>query len=201
MIVIIDYGMGNLGSIVNMFKRLNIKSVVSSDFNLIDSADKLLLPGVGSFDKAVEKINELNLRDFLNFQVLDKKKPILGICLGMQLLTRGSQEGTLQGLNWIPADTIKFDASLGIRVPHMGWNYVQIVNTSPLANNLGPDSKFYFVHSYHVSVDHESNSIMKCTYGTTFDAAIQKENIFGAQFHPEKSHRFGMQLLKNFAEL
>lgn len=201
MIVIIDYGMGNLGSIINMFKKINVNAVISNDPDIIEKADKLLLPGVGSFDNAVAKINSLNLKNILNYQVLEKKKPILGICLGMQLLTRSSEEGLLPGLGWIPADTIKFDSSTGIRIPHMGWNFVKSYRDSPLTVNLELDSKFYFVHSYYVKVDNDENSVFKCSYGNVFDAAIQKDNIFGAQFHPEKSHRYGMQFLQNFANL
>ncbi len=201
MIIIIDYGMGNLGSIVNMFKKVGAKAEVSSDLKVIAKAPKLLLPGVGSFDRAMERIEALGMRSVLDEQALVVKKPILGICLGMQLLTRGSEEGSLPGLGWIPADTKKFPSMSGLRIPHMGWNVVQNATPSLLTQNLPVQSRFYFVHSYHVRVDEEHNSILKCQYGLSFDAAVQKENIYGAQFHPEKSHRFGMQLLQNFAAL
>jgi len=201
MIVIVDYGMGNLGSIVNMFKKIGAKAIISGDPEVIATAPKLLLPGVGSFDRAMERIHELGLKPVLDEQALVVKKPILGICLGMQLLTRGSEEGKLPGLGWVPADTIRFPSMPGLRIPHMGWNVVQPSTPSPLTRNLPEESRFYFVHSYRVNVDEEHNSILKCQYGVSFDAAVQKENIYGAQFHPEKSHRFGMQLLRNFAAI
>ncbi len=201
MIVIIDYGMGNLGSIVNMFKKVGAKAEVSSDLNVIANAQKLLLPGVGSFDRAMERIETLGIKAVLDEQALLIKKPILGICLGMQLLTRGSEEGKLSGLGWIDADTIKFPKISGLRIPHMGWNNVEFKTPSPLTMNLPEESSFYFVHSYYVKVDNQSNSILKCDYGLSFDAAIQKDNIFGAQFHPEKSHKYGMQIFKNFDNL
>lgn len=201
MIVIVDYGMGNLGSIVNMFKKIGVKAIISGDPEVIVTAPKLLLPGVGSFDRAMERILELNLKPVLDEQVLVVKKPILGICLGMQLLTRGSEEGKLPGLGWVAADTLRFPNLPNLRVPHMGWNVVRTITPSPLTKNLPVDSRFYFVHSYRVHVDDERNSILKCEYGVSFDAAVQQDNIYGAQFHPEKSHRFGMHLLRNFADL
>lgn len=201
MIVIVDYGMGNLGSIVNMFKRIGVHAKLTSDLTEIETASKILLPGVGSFDKAMTNINNSGMKEVLDRQVLEYKKPVLGICLGMQLLTRGSEEGKLQGLSWIRAETLRFPSLPNLRVPHMGWNTVIPVSNSKILRNLSDEARFYFVHSYRVHVDNEEDSILKCHYGITFDAAIQNNNIYGAQFHPEKSHRFGMQLLKNFAEL
>lgn len=201
MIIIIDYGMGNLGSIVNMFKKVGTKAEVSSDLDIIAKAHKLVLPGVGSFDRAMERIEALGMKSVLDEQALVKKKPILGICLGMQLLTRGSEEGKLPGLGWIPADTKKIPNIPGLRIPHMGWNKVEHTTSSPLTKDLPEDSRFYFVHSYCVQVDNQNNSILKCQYGISFDAAVQCDNIFGAQFHPEKSHKFGMQIFKNFVNL
>lgn len=201
MIVIVDYGMGNLGSIVNMFKKIGAKAIISRDPEVIATSSKLLLPGVGSFDRAMERIQDLNLKSVLDEQALVVKKPILGICLGMQLLTRGSEEGQLPGLGWIAADTMRFPSMLELRIPHMGWNLVKHSVPSKLLTDLPMDSRFYFVHSYFVRVDNEENSILKCKYGVEFDAAVQNDNIFGAQFHPEKSHRFGMHLLRNFANI
>ncbi len=201
MIIIIDYGMGNLGSIVNMFKKVGAKAEVSSDLDVIANAPKLLLPGVGSFDKAMKGIEALGIRSVLDEHALVFKKPILGICLGMQLLTRGSEEGSLPGLGWISADTKKFPSMPGLRIPHMGWNNVELTSSSPLTTNLIQESRFYFVHSYFVQVDNQSDSILKCQYGISFDAAVQFDNIFGAQFHPEKSHKYGMQIIKNFVNL
>lgn len=201
MIVIVDYGMGNLGSIVNMFKKIGAKALISGDPKIIATASKLLLPGVGSFDRAMESIHERGLKPVLDEQALVVKKPILGICLGLQLLTRGSEEGKLPGLGWVAADTVRFPSMPRLRIPHMGWNVVHPATPSLLTQNMPLESRYYFVHSYHVRVDEEHNSILKCQYGVSFDAAVQKENIYGVQFHPEKSHRFGMQLLRNFAAL
>lgn len=202
MITIIDYGMGNLGSVYNMFKRIGVQSEVSSDLLHIEKAKKLLLPGVGAFDNAIERIRNAGLLDILNYKALDQKVPILGICLGMQLLTNNSEEGTVKGLGWVDAETIKFKfESKELKVPHMGWNVTNINTPSSLTVNFPSDSRFYFVHSYYVKVKSENNSILKTTYGVEFDSAIQSENIFGVQFHPEKSHRFGMKIFENFAKL
>ncbi len=200
-LVIVDYGLGNLGSILNMFKRIGVEARITSNSNEIAEADKILLPGVGAFDNAMTRINESGLKEVLNTKAKVDKVPIFGICLGMQLLTRGSDEGVLAGLGWIDADTIKFPVMEGLKVPHMGWNMVIPSTPSKLTQSLPEESRFYFVHSYYVKVDKPENSILKANYGIEFDAAIQNENIYGAQFHPEKSHKFGMQLLKNFSEI
>lgn len=201
MITIVNYGLGNLGSVVNMFKRIGVKATIAENVDQINQATKLILPGVGAFDNAISKINSLGFREVLDKKALVDKIPLLGICLGMQLLTRGSEEGKLPGLGWIAADTIRFPHTEGLKVPHMGWNTVLPTTPSRLTEGLPEDVRFYFVHSYRVRVDSEANSILKTQYGVTFDAAIQNENIYGAQFHPEKSHKFGMQLLKNFSEI
>lgn len=201
MIAIVDYGMGNLGSIQNMLRKIGVESVITSDPKEILAADKLILPGVGAFDNGMKNITERKLLEPFNNKVLKEKTPVLGICLGMQLLTNGSEEGSLPGLGWIPARTIRFSNNNGIKVPHMGWNTVKTSNHSKLTENLLKDSRFYFVHSYYVKVENEENSILKTEYGLAFDSAIQKDNIFGVQFHPEKSHKFGMQLLRNYAAI
>lgn len=201
MITIIDYGMGNLGSILNMFKRIQVEAVIHSKPDAIRSAEMLVLPGVGAFDAAMSGIANSGLREVLDHKALVERVPILGICLGMQLLTCASEEGTLPGLGWINAVTRRFPVAAGIKVPHMGWNDVTNVRQSKLTNDLPEDSRFYFVHSYAVQVKNEENSILKATHGITFDAAIQEGNIYGVQFHPEKSHKYGMQLLTNFADL
>ena len=193
--------MGNLGSILNMFKRIGHAAMITNDLKIIRTASKLLLPGVGAFDHAMRRINESGLRELLTQKVLGEKTPVLGICLGMQLLTNSSDEGTLPGLGWIPGRTKRFPDQADLKVPHMGWNVVKSTRESPLTIGLTEEARFYFVHSYYVQVEDEENSILKTHYGITFDAAIQRENIFGAQFHPEKSHKFGMQLLKNFGNI
>jgi len=201
MISIVNYGMGNLGSVINMFKRIGVAAEIVESPEKLKQATKILLPGVGSFDQAMKRINESGFREVLDSKALVEKVPVLGICLGMQLLTRGSEEGVLPGLGWVAADTIRFPKKEGLKVPHMGWNLVTPTTLSKLPENLPDESRFYFVHSYHVQVDNQLNSILKCHYGVTFDAAIQKDNIYGAQFHPEKSHKFGMRLLENFAKI
>ena len=201
MITIVDYGMGNLGSIKNMFKRIGVKVSVTGDPSEIRGAEKILLPGVGAFDSAMNRINASGLREILDYKANVESIPILGICLGMQLLTRGSEEGKLSGLGWIPADTRLIPKQLGLKVPHMGWNIALPSNPSALSRNLPDEPRFYFVHSYFVTVDDPSHSIMRTTHGITFDSAVQRGNIYGAQFHPEKSHKFGMIFLRNFAEL
>ncbi len=203
MITIINYGMGNLGSVQNMLKRIGVKSVISSDINEIEKAEKILLPGVGAFDAAISKIDELNLRPVLTYMAKEKKVPFLGICLGMQLLTESSEEGVLKGLNFVPAKTIKFkfQENSDLKIPHMGWNLVAKKTESVLTKNFTDEFRFYFVHSYHVKCDNPINSILTTNYGYEFDSAIQNENVFGAQFHPEKSHKYGMQLLSNFANI
>lgn len=201
MITIVDYGMGNLGSIQNMFRRAGAKSVITGDPAAVADAQKILLPGVGAFDNAMQRIDEGGLRDILDRKALVEKVPVLGICLGMQLLTRSSEEGRLPGLGWIPASTRRFPSIPGLKVPHMGWNLAIPTRNHPLLEGLPAESRFYFVHSYFVTVDHPEDSLLKADYGVAFDAAVGRDNILGAQFHPEKSHRFGLRLLKNFAEL
>ena len=203
MITIINYGMGNLGSVQNMLKRISVKSIITSDINEIEKAEKILLPGVGAFDAAISKIDELNLRPVLTYMAKEKKVPFLGICLGMQLLTESSEEGVLKGLNFVPAKTIKFKfpENSDLKIPHMGWNLVTKKTESVLTKNFTNEFRFYFVHSYHVKCDNPINSILTTNYGYEFDSVIQNENVFGAQFHPEKSHKYGMQLLSNFANI
>lgn len=201
MIHIIDYGLGNLGSVKNMLRYIGVDSIITSNPSEAHKATKILLPGVGSFDQAMIRINDSGWREILDHKALIEKIPILGICLGMQLLTESSEEGKLKGFGWIPSNTIRFPRMNGLKVPHMGWNSVLPVSGSIILKDLTADSRFYFVHSYYVKVENEVNSILKTTYGITFDSAIQNGNIFGAQFHPEKSHKYGMQLLKNFARI
>ncbi len=205
MITIVDYEMGNLGSIQNMFKYIGVESKIESDPEKIKNASKILLPGVGSFDTAMKKIKEKNLEEVLHEKAMKEQVPILGICLGMQLLTNTSEEGRKPGLGWIPAKTMSFKNRIdnNLKIPHMGWNIVFDNNKSKLTSDFEDfeEVKFYFVHSYFVKVENEKNSILKTKYGLEFDSAIQKDNIFGAQFHPEKSHKFGMKLFENFARI
>ncbi|MCH8903679.1 MAG: imidazole glycerol phosphate synthase subunit HisH [Bacteroidetes bacterium] len=207
MIVIVNYGLGNLASIKNMFKKIGAESIISSDLEVIGNAEKLLLPGVGAFDNGMTHINDLGFRQILNKKVMEDKVPILGICLGMQLLTRSSEEGQLEGLGWIDAKCDKFnfesiETDTKLRVPHMGWNEVNIQNNQTLFKGFEQgDAAFYFVHSYHVVCENEADIMGMTPYGYEFVSVIQKDNIFGAQFHPEKSHKYGMRLLKNFVDI
>jgi len=200
MIVIIDYGMGNLGSIQNMLKKVGAEVVISCKPTVIASADKLILPGVGSFDNGMSKLKALGLLTVLHQKVVDDKIPILGICLGMQLMTKSSEEGLEKGLGWINADTVRFTFSSNVyRVPHMGWNTTQAVRQSKLMSGLGNELRFYFAHSYHVMCHDDADILARTTYAHEFTSAIEHENIAGVQFHPEKSHKYGMQLLKHYA--
>jgi len=204
MIVIIDYGMGNLGSILNMLKYLKADAIISSDISDIEKADKLILPGVGAFDNGMDNLQNLGLIPCLEKKIIIQKIPILGICLGMQLFTKMSQEGKLSGLGWIDADTVRFSVPNGnnnLKVPHMGWNTVTIRNKNSLFKNMNEDAKFYFVHSYHVNCHNEADILTITHHGYDFVSAFQSKNIFGVQFHPEKSHRFGMKLFNNFIEM
>jgi glutamine amidotransferase len=203
MITIVDYGMGNLGSVLNMFKKVGAAARISSDLNEISKSEKILLPGVGAFDAAMQRITNTGMKEILTNKALVEQIPILGICLGMQLLTQGSEEGILDGLGWIKGKAYHFHNRIdeSLRVPHMGWNTSTIQNESPLTKNFEGELRFYFVHSYFVIADDPNYSMMKTTYGIQFDSALCQGNIFGAQFHPEKSHKFGMNLFQNFAKI
>lgn len=203
MITIVDFGMGNLGSVQNMLTRIEAPSVISSDRNEIAAARKLILPGVGSYDSAMRRLNDLDLVPVLDQLALNDRIPILGICLGMQLLCKGSEEGERPGLGWIDATARRFPAQKGLKVPHMGWNVVRPTGPSALTDWMQNEEepRFYFVHSYAVEVADPKHSLMKTHYGIDFDAGIHRDNIFGAQFHPEKSHRFGMSLFRAFVDL
>lgn len=202
MITIVNYGMGNLGSMLNMFKRIGVQARVEADPEVIRGADKLLLPGVGAFDAAMQRINDSpGMRDVLEHKAMVEKVPILGVCLGMQLLTQSSEEGKLAGLGWIEGKAKRFPRQDGLKVPHMGWNIARVTSPSLLTVDMRREPRFYFVHSFYVHVDAPEHSLMHAQYGLDFDAAIGKDNVYGVQFHPEKSHRFGMQILMNFASL
>lgn len=201
MVGIINYGLGNLGSIQNMLKVIGEKSIISADIKALNTCDRYILPGVGAFDAGMTRLQESGLVDFIKNKVLEEKTPILGICLGMQLLGRKSEEGSLPGLGLITFDNIRFrleDSNL--RVPHMGWDIVEFKQSNPLLKNLQGTQRYYFVHSYHALCDSKDNILMTCDYGYEFAAAVVKDNIMGVQFHPEKSHDFGMALLNNFVK-
>lgn len=203
MIAIVDYGMGNIASILNMFKRIGNRDVIlTKDIGQIEKADKILLPGVGAFDNGMQNLQASGLIPVLNYKALEQKVPVFGICLGMQLLTRGSEEGTEKGLGWIAADTKKFEfeSNSELKVPHMGWNYINVSKQSSLILS-DKKQKFYFVHSYYVKSDNAADVLATCNYGFDFDCMLEHGNIFGAQFHPEKSHKFGMELFENFSKI
>lgn len=204
MIIIVDYGLGNLSSIKNMLRRLGHKAEISGDPATILAADKLILPGVGAYDHGMRNIAERGLRDALDRKALTERVPVLGICLGMQLLFEGSEEGTEPGLGWIPGRATLFRFPEGaerLKVPHMGWNEVSVASGHPLTRDLPEQARYYFVHSYKVECRDPSDVILTADYGCPVTAAVAHGNIMGTQFHPEKSHRFGMAILKNFAEL
>jgi glutamine amidotransferase len=203
MIVVVDYGVGNLGSIVNMFKKVGHKAVSSADPAVIEGAEKLILPGVGAFDAAMRKLNETGLVPVLDHLVNEKKVPVLGLCVGLQLMTKGSEEGQLPGLGWFDAETIRFKfegENARLKVPHMGWNEVNVCRQHPLVADWEQESRFYFVHSYHVVAKEIDAVIAETDYGVSIHSILCRGNIMGAQFHPEKSHKYGMHLLKNYAE-
>jgi imidazole glycerol-phosphate synthase subunit HisH len=200
MIVIIDYGLGNLGSIKNMIKKVGFDSMISSDKDQIIRATKLILPGVGSFDRGMTELKKRGLIDILNDLVQEKQTPILGICLGMQLMTKSSEEGTEKGLGWINAEVKHFSFEENTyKVPHMGWNYIYEKKESSF---FKPDEKnrFYFVHSYYVQCNYEEDILSTSTYGFEFVSSFKRKNIMGIQCHPEKSHEFGIHFLKQFIE-
>ena len=201
MIAIIDYGLGNPGSILNMLKRIGVEAVITNDINTIKRAERYILPGVGSFDQGMKCLMELGLPEILHEEVIQLKKPLLGICLGMQLLAKRSEEGQLEGLGWVDAEVIKIPLNKrSIKVPHMGWNYVSVKNKNRLLKSEASD-RFYFVHSYIVKCNKPENILAETLYGQWFTSVISQENIYGIQAHPEKSHTFGIQFLKRFCEL
>jgi glutamine amidotransferase len=202
MITIIDYGMGNLGSIKNMLKKIGTPSEITADKSLIKNASKLILPGVGSFDKAITNLNELGMTELIK-EKASEGIPVLGICLGMQLLADGSEEGVQAGLGIVPGKVIKFQVPSNLKVPHMGWNHVSFTSKCPLYAGFEAleETRFYFVHTYHYEVTDNSTISGTTEYAYPFISSVQKGKIHGVQFHPEKSHRYGMALLKNFVEL
>jgi glutamine amidotransferase len=202
MTTIINYNLGNPKSIKNMLSYLGIDAIISDDLNTLKSADRLILPGVGHFAHGMNQINELGFTDLIKEHTLTQQKPILGICLGMQLMTKFSEEGDADGLGLIDAQTKKFQLQdKSLKIPHMGWNEVSWQKESPILISLSEKPRYYFVHSYFVDCSNQNNVLGTTHYGQDFVSAFQHDNIIGMQFHPEKSHRFGMELLKNFANL
>ncbi|MBN8543776.1 MAG: imidazole glycerol phosphate synthase subunit HisH [Alphaproteobacteria bacterium] len=200
MIVIVNYGVGNLSSVHNMLRKAGADVMVSDKPSDILAADKLLLPGVGHFDYGMKMLNESGLRDALDHFALELKKPVLGICLGAQILGKGSEEGTAAGLGWIDMQCKRIPAAEGLRVPHMGWNKIAVKQQAPLFTHATPDARYYFVHSYYMNCANDADIAATAQHGITFTCAVQRGNIYGTQFHPEKSLRHGLAIMKAFAE-
>jgi imidazole glycerol-phosphate synthase subunit HisH len=204
MITIVDYGTGNLRSIANMLSRIGAESKISGVHDDLLRASKIILPGVGHFDFGMQALRKSGLETILNQRALEDQIPVLGICLGAQLLTRRSDEGNEPGLGWIKAETVSFDRQRigeGRPIPHMGWTETAPKSAGGLFDGFTSDPRFYYVHSFHLRCDNQENELCYATYGYRFVAGIQHKNIVGVQFHPEKSHRFGMQLLRNFVAI
>ena len=199
MISILNYGIGNISAFSNLFDRLNVPfNIVSTKSELLKS-QKILFPGVGSFDNSMSKLNNSGLRNSLEDLVIKKKVPILGVCVGMQMFAENSEEGNLEGLGWFNANVRKFNTSPNILVPHMGWNNISIQKNHIITNDLSQESFFYFLHSYYFSCKNTQDIVCNTTYGSEFSSIVNKNNITGVQFHPEKSHSAGQILLSNFA--
>ena len=204
LVSIIDYGMGNVGSVSNMLKKIGVVTNIINDPVKIKQADKLILPGVGAFDTAVTKLVMGKWIDPISQHVRKYHKPILGICLGMQLFTRSSEEGNKKGLGFVDAETVRFNSEIlaaqNKRNPQMGWNTINVKKGSVIIDNESEEQRFYFVHSYHVKCDVENDVLSTTHYGYEFVSSFEKNNIIGMQFHPEKSHKYGFKVLKRFAE-
>jgi imidazole glycerol-phosphate synthase subunit HisH len=202
MLTIVDYGVGNLASMQNMLKKIGVPSLITSLERDILLAEKLILPGVGAFDTCAEKLEQSGLIEVLNRKVMEEKTPVLGVCVGMQLLAEGSEEGKLPGLGWIKGKIIKFKQDqlpINTKIPHMGWTDVVVAKTSRLFETMHAEPRFYFVHSFHARLIDETDALVYADYGYKFVAGVERGNVMGVQFHPEKSHKFGMKLLENFA--
>jgi glutamine amidotransferase len=203
MIALVDYGLGNIQAFANIYRRLGIEAWAASTATDLRRASRIILPGVGAFDWAMTRLQDSGLREALDEEVLGAKKPVLGICVGMQMMARSSEEGVLPGLGWIDATVVKFDTRLlegKTHLPHMGWNDTKPLSTDTLFSGLDAP-RFYFLHSYFMKQDREENILATSSYGLTFTSAARSGNVYGTQFHPEKSHQWGVRLLKNFAEL
>jgi len=201
MIGVIDYGIGNIQALLNIYKKLNVPAHAASTPEAIEKASRLILPGVGSFDWAMETFNASGLREPVTRAVHERKRPLLGICIGMHMLARSSEEGTMPGLGWIDGDVRKFAPRDGLPLPHMGWNEAAPVRREGLFGGLADDSRFYFLHSYYFAPDRENAVLANTTYGVPFASAVACGHVFGVQFHPEKSHAAGIRLLHNFTRV
>lgn len=203
MITIIEYGLGNVRAFANVYERLNIPVAIAQTAEELQAATKIILPGVGAFDHAMRRLNNSGMRAALDNLVLNRKLPVIGICVGMQILAKSSEEGVQPGLGWIDGTVKKIDPSTlksKTHLPHMGWNTIR-PNNNRLLLNLSPDARFYFLHSYYFQCQHPGDAIATAEYGIQFACVVNSRNIYGVQFHPEKSHQAGIRLLKNFAEL
>lgn len=204
MITIVDYGLGNILAFANIYKRLNISVSIASTPEQLLLAEKIVLPGVGSFDWAMSRLKESGLCEFLDILVLEKQLPVIGVCVGMQMMANRSDEGESKGLGWLDAEVKQFDEvrfAQSTHLPHMGWNDMLMVRKTPLLAGLETDARFYFLHSYYFAHKEEKQVLAQTDYGGFFASVVNRGNIFGVQFHPEKSHHWGVRLLKNFAEL
>ena len=204
MITIVDYGVGNIRAFLNAYARLTIPAETATNAQALRGATKVILPGVGDFDEAMRRLDGSGMRDTLNELVLERRVPVLGVCVGMQMLGRSSEEGVLPGLRWVAGDVRSFrstSATEPLAVPHMGWNDVRPTPGNPLFNGLEADARFYFLHSFYFQCDHGTDAAATTSYGADFTSAVNSGNIFGVQFHPEKSHHWGTRLLQNFAAL
>jgi glutamine amidotransferase len=203
MVTIVDYGVGNIGAILNAFDYLGIEAEATSDSAKVAHAEKLVLPGVGSFDVAMRTLRERDLIEPLNEAVIGNRIPVLGVCLGMQLLARSSEEGTERGLGWLRADVRRIPASVDsvLKIPNIGWRTITVIGENPILPLACNQSRFYFAHSYYICCDIPKDEIASIQYGDRICCAVNHGNIFGVQFHPEKSHRFGLALLKRFGDM
>lgn len=200
MIAIIDYDIGNITAVSNMLSRIGLQSHITSSIEDVERADRIILPGNGSFDACMKNLRATGLIPVLERKVLEQHTPLLGICVGAQMLGLGSEEGAEQGLGWLDMEVLRFPDMPDLRVPHMGWNHVRSISlTHSLTREIASDARFYFVHSYYMQPKNSSDILISATYGIEFAAGVSRGNISGVQFHPEKSHRFGKQLLTSFA--